>query len=246
MKWMMALLLLVATLFGKEMTIESEDGFQLFGWLEYPEQKSNTYPLAFFAHQFAADHTIWNELAADLRQKGYATLMVDLRGHGKSVMQKGKKNEVVADVTLEHIGAAFKQSAEKVGFEQIPADLGLWLDRAGEVENLNMDKLVFFGSSLGGGAIIPLMVDYEPVAVVSISPGGGQEEAIKTSLNYSESQSLFIAGKNDPLGAQERALKYANEALRGTYLMISSDGHGTVLLPGVHGYVMNFLDKNVQ
>lgn len=246
MKTLAFFLILALSLLGKEVSIGTKDGFKLYGWLDYPTQKAESYPLAFFAHQFGADHTIWNDFAAKLRRQGFATFMVDLRGHGKSVMQNGKKNAVVTDTSLDHIAEALAQSREKVNFKNIPKDLSSWLDYADEIENIDMQKLVLFGSSLGAGAILPLMIDYEPVAVVAISPGGGNTEDIKTSLTYSGSPSLFIAGKNDPLGAQKRALAYANEALRGTYLMISSDGHGTVLLPKVENYIMDFLHQNLE
>lgn len=243
MKIVSLICLLIATFWAKEAVITSDDGFQLYGWLETPKQTSEGYPVALFAHQFAADHTIWNDLAKEMRALGYATLLVDLRGHGRSILQKGKENRVVDDVQLDHIEEAFKQSNQRVGFDKIPDDLALWIDYLGKQKQIDMGQLVLFGSSLGGGAIIPLMVEYEPIALISISPGGGDEEAINTSLSYAETQTLFIAGKNDPLGAQNRALEYATKALRGTYLMISSDGHGTVLLPRVQSYIFQFLQE---
>lgn len=246
MRFIWMILLLGIALFGKELSIESEDGYKMYGWLEYPREKKDSYPLAFFAHQFGADHTIWNELAADLRKAGYATLMVDLRGHGKSVMKGGKKVAIVNDTRMDHIGEALAQSSKNVGFEKIPADLGLWLDMAGEEEQVNMEKLVLFGSSLGGGHILSLLVNYEPKAAIAISPGGGNTESVNESLEYAETATFFIAGKDDPLGAQNRAHEFANKALRGTYLMISSDGHGTVLLPRVQMYIMEFLKDNVN
>jgi len=246
MRYFSLVLLFAFSLFAKEITLDSSDGFKLYGWVEMPKNISGNAPIAVFAHQFGADHTIWNDLAGKLRSKGYATLLVDLRGHGKSIMQEGKKNEVINDTNLDHIAEAYAQSQKKVGFEKIPSDLALWLDKIGENEQIDMERLVLFGSSLGGGAILPLMVDYEPKAIIAISPGGDEKsEAIKTALNYSEAQSLFIAGNKDPLGAQDRALSYANMALRGTYLMISSDGHGTVLLPRVENYIFEFLNQNI-
>lgn len=240
-----SLLLASSSLFAKEeITITSEDGYKLYGWLEYPAQKADSYPLAFFAHQFGADHTIWNELAKSLRAKGYATLNVDLRGHGKSIVQNGKNNAIVNDTRMDHIGEAIKQSREKVGFETIPSDLALWLDHAGEIENLNMGRLVLLGSSLGGGAILPLAIDYEPKAIIAISPGGGDADIIKESISIANTASLFIAGKNDPLKAQDRALEYTKQAMRGTNLMISSSGHGTVLLPFITDYIHLFLKIN--
>ena len=243
MKLLIALLITIVSLSAKEITLKSADGFVMHGWLDYPKEKKESYPLVFFAHQFGADHTIWNDLAADLRTKGYATLNIDLRGHGKSTMQNGKENSIINDVNMDHIGEAIKQSREKVKFEKIPSDISAWLDHAGEIETLDMGGLILFGSSLGAGSLIPILPDYEAKAAVLLSPGSGKEEVLKEALGFSETPILFIAGKNDPLKAQERALKYSHYALKGTYIMISSGGHGTVLLPWVTDYIFTFLNK---
>jgi len=233
------LFLTCMSLFAKEITITSEDGFVMHGWLDYPAQKKAHYPIVFFAHQFGADHTIWKEMAGEFNQKGYATLMVDLRGHGTSIMKNGTVTKVSADI--DNIASAFEESRKSVGFEKITSDLAQWLNRLSSEKEIDMHKLILVGSSLGAGAIIPLMVEADPIALIALSPGGGDEEAIKTSLMYSETPSLFIAGKDDTLGAQERAIAYTKEALRGSLVLISSDGHGVVLLPRVKPYIDGFL-----
>lgn len=245
MRLSVLVLLLATSLFAGKMSIQSDDGFKLHGWLEYPESEKKTYPVAVFAHQFGSDHSIWDELAKKLRDRGFATMLIDLRGHGKSIKKNGKTVEIVNEFDMAHIEEAFDRSSRKVGFEHIPQDIAYWLDALGTKERLDMNRLVLFGSSLGGGAILPLMLDYEPAAVVAISPGSSSEEATETSLMYAQSPSLFIAGKNDPLGAQQRALEYADKAYRGTYIMLSSNGHGTVLLPWVEDYIFTFLGENV-
>jgi len=164
---------------------------------------------------------------------------VDLRGHGTSIMKNGTVIKVSADI--DNIASAFEESKKSVGFEKISSDLSQWLTTLSSEKEIDMHKLILVGSSLGAGAIIPLMVEADPIALIALSPGGGDEEAIKTSLMYSETPSLFIAGKDDPLGAQDRALLYTKEALRGSLVLISSDGHGVVLLPRVQKYIDSFL-----
>lgn len=233
------LLLACLSLFAKEITITSNDGFVMHGWLDYPTQKKVQYPVVLLAHQFGADHTIWKEMAQEFNQKGYATLMVDLRGHGKSIMKNGTVTKVSADI--DNIASAFEESKKSVGFEKITSDLSQWLTTLSSEKEIDMHKLILVGSSLGAGAIIPLMVEFEPIALIALSPGGGDAEAIKTSLMYAETPSLFIAGKDDSLGAQDRAIAYTKEALRGSLVLISSDGHGVVLLPRVKNYIDSFL-----
>lgn len=235
------LLFACLSLFAKEITITSNDGFVMHGWLDYPAQKKAHYPVVLLAHQFGADHTIWKEMAQEFNQKGYATLMVDLRGHGTSIMKNGTVTKISADTRMDHIASAIEESRKNVGFEKITSDLSQWLGTLSSEKEIDMHKLILVGSSLGAGAIIPLMVEFEPIALIALSPGGGDAEAIKTSLMYAETPSLFIAGKDDPLGAQDRAIAYTKEALRGSLVLISSDGHGVVLLPRVKNYIDSFL-----
>lgn len=243
MKILLSILLLSISLFSKELTIETEDGYKLYGWLEYPQKKTESNKIAFFSHQFGSDHTIWNELASDLRKKGFATVMVDLRGHGKSIMQNGKENAIINDQRMDHIREALAQSKKKVDFTQIPSDLILWLDTIAEIEDLNMEKLVLIGSSLGAGALIPVLGDYEAKAYIGISPGSSNPELTKEVLEFSSTPTLFIAGKNDPLNAQDRATNYTTKAMRGTNITISSSGHGTVLMPFIKRYIFSFIEN---
>lgn len=246
MKQFLLILFFASLLFSKELTITSEDGFKLYGYLEKPKATKKASPIILFAHQFGADHTIWNELAQKFNKKGYATLNVDLRGHGKSIMQNGKKNAVITDVRLDHIKEALKQSNAKVQFKNIPSDLVAWLEFIGEDESVDMDQLYLFGSSLGGGSVIPLLNEYEAKGLVTLS--GGRLDAIgeetDMALSTSMTKELFIAAKNDPLGAAQRTLKYAQQSIMGTAIIISGDGHGTVLLPQVQEYIFAFMEKN--
>lgn len=242
MKLFVSILFIALSLFAQEeITIKSKDGYLLYGWLEYPAKVQETYPLAFFAHQFGSDHSIWNDMAAKLREQGYATLNIDLRGHGKSILQNGKENGIVNNTNMDHIREALAQSREKVKFEKIPQDISLWLEYASNNDKLDMESLILFGSSLGAGSILPIIADFSAKAAVLVSPGGGDEHVIKDALSLSETPILFISGKNDPLKAQERASQYAVQAMKGTNLMISSGGHGTVLLPWVEGYIFTFI-----
>lgn len=245
MKHSLLILLFASLLFSKEITLSCEDGFKLYGWLEKPLHVQKAAPIILFAHQFGADHSIWNNLAKKFNEKGYATLNVDLRGHGKSIMQNGKKNSVITDVRVDHIKEALKQSDAKVHFKNIPADLIAWLELISEDESIDMDQLYLFGSSLGGGAIIPLLNEYDAKALVTLSGGRLSALAQETDMALATSltKELFIAAKNDPLGAAQRAVEYSKKSILGTTIILPGDGHGTVLLPQVQEYIFAFMKQ---
>ncbi|MBN2816014.1 MAG: acetylxylan esterase [Campylobacterales bacterium] len=245
MKQFVFMLFFISSLFAKEITLTSSDGFKLHAWLDKPANTKESAPIILFAHQFGADHTIWNDLAKKFNAKGYATLNVDLRGHGKSILQNGKENSVITDTRLDHIREALQQSNKKVSFENIPADLALWLEQLSDDDSIDMNRLYLFGSSLGGGSIIPLLSEYEAKGVVAISSGRLAELAEETdmALSMSMTKQLYIAAKDDPLEAAQRTLEYAKKSILGTAIIISGDGHGTVLLPQVEEYIFTFMKQ---
>lgn len=247
MKHFVLILLFLVSAFSQELTLTSSDGFKLHAWLDKPANVKKAAPIILFAHQFGADHTIWNDLAKKFNERGYATLNVDLRGHGKSIMQNGKENSVITDTRLDHIKEALKQSNAKVSFENIPADLMAWIELMSEDDSLDTDKLYLFGSSLGGGSIVPLLNEYEAKGLVAISSGrlSALSEETDMALSMSMTKQLYIAAKNDPLGAAQRSLEYAKQSILGTAIIISGDGHGTVLLPQVEEYIFAFM-KNIK
>lgn len=89
------------------------------------------------------------------------------------------------------------------------------------------------------------MNEYEAKALVAISAGGLEElsETTDMALSMSMTKELFIAAKNDQLGAAERSLDYAKKSILGISLIIPGDGHGTVLLPKIEPYIFTFMES---
>ena len=61
-------------------SIKSDDGFSIYYEVDYPK----THKTLLFLHGLGGDLTIWNEERKRLNSYGYATIAVDLRGHGLS------------------------------------------------------------------------------------------------------------------------------------------------------------------
>jgi len=242
MKKFLLSLILIIPLFATELTLTSEDGFELHGWLEKPQNTMKPVPIVLLAHQFGADHTSWDILTKSLHEKGMATLSVDLRGHGKSAMQKGAQNRVQVPKNRGEVRAAFDASAQKVGFSKIPQDLIAWLEMLEEDKNLDMQNLYLIGASLGGASLIPVLNDYDAKALITLSAGRSTSSESDMALSSSMTKTYFIATKNDPLGANMNALEYGKKAIAGTTLILSGDGHGTVLLPKVEKYIFLFIE----
>jgi len=238
------MMILNINIFASEMSIKTEDGFVLKGWLTFPKTTKKSYPIVVLAHEFGSSHKMWEPISSMLRNRGYATFEMDLRGHGKSIMQNGKENKIIDDIRAEHLSKSIKMSAKKVNFKNIPNDLGLWIEKLSDNEKINMDDLVIFGSSLGGGAVIPLFIEFEPKLVVLFSPGSGKmfdEEAVDDSISNSDAKILIFSSRGD--FALERSFSYAKKALTPTFITLPGSGHGSATFDLALPFLKVYLDK---
>ena len=236
------LLLLAITIMilsaSETLSIQSRDGFTLKGWLSFPKEAKPPYRLALMVHEYGSDHRMWKELSTDLHQRGYATLEIDLRGHGLSDRKKGKK------VRVNPGHSKFTEDANRIGFARIPDDLRSWMELMDERKDIDIDEPVLFGSSLGGGAVIPLMIDLEPKAVVTLSPASPRsfhKKELMESVEESASPWLIITSKGD--FARKSAENYAAKAQLPTLIVVPGQGHGSYSLPSARGYIDVFLDR---
>ena len=245
MKKILLILGLATLLFSTEIAIMSEDGFKLYGWLDKPTPTKKSAPIILFAHQFGSEHSTWNAMAKEFNDRGYATLNVDLRGHGKSIFQNKKENKAILDARMDHIKEALTHSDEKIGFEKIPTDLIAWLELMSEDQTIDMKNLYLFGASLGAGSLIPLLSEYEAKGLVALSAGKptALAEDIDMELGASMTKTLFIASQNDPLGATNRTIEYGKKAIFGMSLILYGDGHGTALLPEAKRYIFSYMEN---
>ena len=224
---------------SETLTLQSKDGFLLKGWLDLPSEGKPPYRLTLMAHEYGSDHRMWDQLAKAMRQRGYATLAVDLRGHGASDLRHGKKIRVKP--------GHFSADAKRIGFARIPDDLRAWMDRMEERQDIDIEEPVFFGSSLGGGAVIPLMLDYEPKAVVTLSPASPKnfkKKEVMESVEESNSPWLIVSSQRD--FARKSAELYAAKAQLPTLIVVPGQGHGSYTLPSAGGYIKAFLDRYLK
>lgn len=231
---------------AQELSLKSADGFEQKAWLTLPKETKQSYHVAVFAHEFGADHTMWDSIATKLRSCGYASLQIDLRGHGDSVMQNGKENRIVADMSQEGLQKSIQESAARVNFKNIPDDLRMWIDSLSDYENIDTENLLFFGASLGGGALIPLLFEYEPKMAVLFSPAASKElgENNMNAIANSSAKILIVSSQGD--FALNNAYNYMQKALTPTLLVLPGSGHGSATFelarPFLDTYLYKYLD----
>ena len=218
------------------LTLKTPDGFTLKGWLELPDKAKKPVPLALLVHEYASDHRMWDKTTAKLHTLGYATFAVDLRAHGASTEKKGKR----VLITRKDFG----HPKPEASLEKIPDDLNRWMELLQKRKDLTLESPLFFGSSLGGGALIPLMLDYEPRAVVTLSPAAARKtyaEDTADAVENSDVPWLIVSSQRD--FAKKTALAYESKAMRPTLLILPGNGHGSQLLPAATPYIDLFLER---
>lgn len=67
------------------LTYETKDSFIIKSKILYPKVKKTTYPVVILLHSLGYSSSYWTSLPKLLNDKGYAVLLVDLRGHGQSL-----------------------------------------------------------------------------------------------------------------------------------------------------------------
>ncbi len=229
----------------KELSIKSEDGFILKAWLKYPKVKRIKYPLAIIVHQFDSNHTKWLMFAKKLRNRGFATLNLDLRGHGESIYQNGKLNTVIHFKSIDNLKDIIAKSSNKVKFKNISQDISLWINTVGSnYKNINIDNLAFFGASLGAAGLIGVMFEYNPKIAIFFSPGNAKEVGGEDSISEVAIPIMFIGSSGD--FALNKMIKYTKEANMPTTLILPGSGHGETLLKNSNNYVKVFLNKYLK
>lgn len=164
----LALLLSVPTLFlaaestVTEMSLPTPDGFRLAGTLTVPEGRGK-HPLVIFAHGFRSNSAAWGSLPEKLQERGLATLVLDLRGHGASTEQAGSTVSVTSD---------FAASSQLVAFDQIPNDLTLAANWARRQKGVDGRHVGLAGANLGAFAALMAAPKIKPATILALSPDG--------------------------------------------------------------------------
>lgn len=106
-------------------------------------------------HMRPADKDSWNEFAARLNAAGFSALAIDLRGHGESVEQNGKKIDY-RDFPGESHAACRKDVDAAMDF----------------LKNNGAKNIYVVGGSIGANLVIDIMARYDEIKKgAALSPG---------------------------------------------------------------------------
>ena len=210
----------------KDYKIVTQDGFSMTAKLEYPKVKSKKdFATVVFLHSLGYSSEWWGTLPDDLLDKGYAVVLIDLRGHGNSVY-----NSKLTRVSWTNM--------KNKAYAKYPTDVITVLDyiKAGNKRTF-FNEWAFVGSDIGAATAVHVAdtISYKPKTIVMLSPVV-QSKGIFVPVKFAELNDidvLAIAGKTDVNGfntnnylkkfAQSTFVEYISESKSTGMIMLKND-----------------------
>lgn len=197
--------------------LKTDDGVQLFG-VYSPGRKGG--PGVVLLHQLGRSHEEWAFLTESLGRAGYHVLAIDLRGHGKSLIQ-GESTLSLQDL----------QAADYLAMTHDVAAAVTWLRSQPEV---NADRVAVIGASLGANLALKYAAGDPRIAQVALLSPGLDYKGVSTedSIAAYGSRPLFMAvSREDNYAAKSVLVLDASSPNADKEMKIfTGAGHGTRML----------------
>ena len=205
----------------KDYKVVTADKFTMTARLEYPKVKGATnYKTVVLLHSLGYNSDWWMTLPQMLLDKGYAVLLIDLRGHGNSVFNSKLSQSSWSSLT-------------NSAYAKYPDDVLAVIDY---VKNEN--KRTFFnewaivGSDIGASTAVFVAnkIQNKPKTIVMLSPvvkAKGLYIPVKLA-EVNDVDILSIIGKNDM--SSHKANHYLKKFAQSTYVEYISDAKSTGML----------------
>ena len=205
------------------------DGVQLTGSYYSGRDDKDTIPVVLL-HGQGRDRTEFDSLIPELQKNGYAVLVPDLRGHGKSTKrmpQPPKQGQVPPGVItnspqvkpVDYLMDSFvrKDYEDMIRYDLAPFDK--FLVKGNNAEKLNLNKLVVIGIDMGGtlGASWAVKRPKQTKSLIVISPNfdsviKGYVKNRKSFTDPEMTQICILVGETDT-ESHEHAVDLKNEIL---------------------------------
>lgn len=201
---------------ASEVTFATSDGVEIHGALHLPEgDLFDPIPGVLLVHGGRQSRAEWDGLVPDLVGRGWATLAIDLRGHGAT----GGK--------IEDWGAFFSAA------DGVPHDVEAAMSFLRGHESVDGERIAVIGSSVGGNLTCVAVQNHGALGGVFMS---GKTEAAKSLAGGSLDGLkgiLYVAGGEEQGGARAgwaRELSAMTAGATRALIVEDSKAHGAALL----------------
>ena len=204
-----------------EYKVQTSDGFMMTATLQYPKvKKKMEYKTVVLLHSLGYDSGWWSNLPELLLKQGYAVLLVDLRGHGKSVYNS------------KLIRISWKSMTNRA-FAKYPDDVIAVINNVTEANKRKFfNNWAIVGVDIGASTAICVAnkIPNKPKTIVMLSPVVNSK-GIYTPVKLAEIDNvdiLSITGKTDVAG--QNAEDYLNKFAQATFANYVSESKSTGML----------------
>lgn len=172
-------------------TLKADDGVAIAA--TYRASAAQNAPGVVLIHSLGADRRRWDVFAERLRRAGYASIAIDMRGHGESLRR--------GDATLDYRKFS---AADWLG---VTRDIDS-AKRALVARGALADNVILIGASIGANLALRYAAAHAEIpAVVLISPGLDYHgvETEQEIVNYGDRPSLLMTSDGDSYSASSCA-----------------------------------------
>ncbi len=214
----------------------THDGVKIIG--DYVDA-GVTSPQVLLLHMMPSTRQSWGGFAQKLKDAGYSSLAIDLRGHGESVYKNGTRIDYQQFSDGEH--------------QETRGDVDAALAWLQEEKNGTLTRIAVVGASIGANLAVDALVRYPALPAAALfSPGLDYRGVLTLPAvgSLRTGQSLFLAASNDD--------SYSLETIRALYdaAHVAKDkrelrnaGHGTTMCerePAIMEDITNWLKIYLQ
>lgn len=224
-----------------EVKVITNDGFNLVGYISIPKKKSleNKAPLVILLHSLGLNSVDWRDFPNKIKDLDVAVLSMDLRGHGKSILnKKGKKR--------------YWQNFNDAEFQKLPLDIISAIDTVRQqYPEVDVKNIAIVGSNLSANAavIAARKKNKDVKALVLLSPTidfKGLETRIPMA-EYGNHPVLIMVSKLDSFSyrGSSELIKYAQGIKE--FKVYQNSGNGMNMLklePDTQQIIIDWLKTN--
>ncbi len=188
-----------------QLDIQTRDGFHITGQLDIPKNASvkNRVPLVVFLHSIGKDSNEWGTFPSEINSGlGVATLAIDFRGHGKSIINKNSKK-------------VYWQYFKTAEFKKYPYDIvDVLKDIKEHYPEIDTSKIAVAGTSLGANmGLMAGSLGINAKTIIMFSPMLDYKgyDLRLSIVKYGNHPLLFIVSKKDsyPYSSCLELIKFA-------------------------------------
>ena len=207
--------------------IVTEDGVEIIG--DHYKTREKDTPCILMLHMMPSNRESWKSLAIKLREKGYQSLAIDLRGHGDSIIKN--------DTRIDYL--KFNDQEQQDKRLDVESSL-LYLEKQG----IDLKKIGIIGASIGANLAIEYLFKKIFIKTAILLSPGLDYRGIKTieiAKNIKPNKSIFIVVSEEDEYSFTSSKKLYNTINCNKKIEIYRDaGHGTTML-----FKEKELDENI-